>query len=187
MRAFEFLTESKVLNEITRPADWIEAEYILFMAGYKRLDRRDAVYAQVYAKPGSPYVLKLFQSKDTAYMAFVDLVMKNKNIHFPVFKGRMIRVTNLYHAIQMERLTPVVEIHELGDPLTIAQTMENYMSAVSSEYRERQMNLIEKHQPGIKAACDLIADKLTPTYELDLHSQNIMMRGNVLVITDPVQ
>ena len=185
MRAFEFLTESKVLNEITRPP-LIMAEYILFKAGYKRLDKNDAVFAQVYARPGADHVLKLFKSKDTAYMAFVDLVMKNKNIHFPVFKGRLIRVTNQYHAIQIERLTPAVEIPELGNPLTIGRTMENYMSAAPDEYREKQMNMIEKYQPGIKAACDLIADKLTPTYELDLHGQNIMMRGNVLVITDPV-
>lgn len=185
MRAFEFLTESKGLNEITRPP-LVQAEYILFKAGYKRLDNNDAAYAQVYAKPGAAYVIKLFKSHDTAYMAFVDLARANKNIHFPVFKGKMIRVTDQYHAIRIERLTPVLSIPEVGNARTVADIMDNYMIAPPDEHREQQMDMIEKSQPGIKAACDLIANKLLPTYELDLHSFNIMMRGNVLVITDPV-
>ena len=36
------------LDEITRPP-LVQAEYILFKAGYKRLDNNDAAYAQVYA------------------------------------------------------------------------------------------------------------------------------------------
>lgn len=51
-----------------------------------------------------------------------------------------------------------------------------------------------KTNPEMKKACDLICDKLLTKYSLDIvlvpggpPMTNIMKRGNVLVITDPVE
>ena len=170
------------------------AEFRLLQAGYKRLG--DGYFAKVYGRADADHVLKLFKSRDVAYMAFVNMVMKNPNPHFPAFKGKMMQVTKDYYAIRMERLTPLPDRTELGDSMSIAIKMERYMnyrndpdSASGPEAvadTENFMQILERSQPGITRACDLVVDKLTPTYLLDLHSANIMQRDNVMVITDPV-
>jgi len=168
----------------------VKAEYLLLKAGYKRLG--DGYFAKVYGRADADHVLKLFKSRDTAYMAFVNMVMKNPNPHFPAFKGKMMKVTNDYYAIRMERLTPLPDNTPLGPSFLLAAHMLKYILMVSGDedYQDEVyadfMEKLEDTQPGITQACDLIGNKLLPTYLLDLHSANIMQRDNVIVITDPV-
>jgi hypothetical protein len=193
MRLLDIISENEQIDEITRPT-MVRAEYLLLRAGYKRTG--EGYFAKVYGRADADHVLKLFKARDTAYMAFVNMVIKNPNPHFPKFKGKMMRVTDDYYAIRMERLEPMPDKTELGDSMSIAIKIERYMiyrndpdSASSPEAiadTENFMQILESSQPRIRRACDLVVDKLVPTYLLDLHSANIMQRGAVMVLTDPI-
>lgn len=186
MRITELLNESEILDEITRPAKH-EAANILRNAGYKLMG--EGAFATVYGKPGADHVLKLFFASDTGYMEFVKVVNSNSNIHFPRFKGKMMRVTDDYYAIRMELLTPVPDNRETE---YVARTLSNYTRMIKglAPYKQTENEVseaipeIEEDQPGIIDACSLIAHGTTKV--IDIHNENIMMRGDVIVITDPV-
>ena len=188
MRISEILTES-VINEVTRP-DIDAAKEILTKAGYKMIG--GGFESLVFQRPGDPYVLKLIDAYATAYFDFIKLSQSTNNIHFPKFKGQLINVLPGYYlAIRMEPLTPYK-----GEYKTIS-ALERYavqfQRANGDESKMnpdvvQQINDVEVVQPGIKKACQLIAMHLFAKehYESDMAAQNTMMRGNTIVITDPV-
>jgi hypothetical protein len=186
MRINELLNESEVLDEITRPMQG-NAEYMLEKAGYEKIG--NGIYANVFAKPGADHVLKLFGYSDLAYKDFVNMTIQNPNIHFPKFKGKLMKVTKDYYAIRMELLTPLPK--DKGDAL---QLIKNYIYAYIRDsfqpfYGANQMAMdnLEKAQPGITEAAELVATLIKNNdLGLDLHMKNAMMRGNTIVITDPV-
>ncbi len=47
------------------------------------------------------------------------------------------------------------------------------------------LQAMAQYQPGLIEACDIIRDNFTHRH-IDLHHDNMMRRGEVLVITDPV-
>ena len=198
MRINELLNESEVLDEITRP-DMIKADEILKKEGYKPVG--NGMYANVYAKPGDDYVLKLFKAKDEAYKQFVNMAVNNPNEHFPTFKGILTKVTDEYYAIRMEKLEPLNMGYDYANSVELSRVLTAYIynytsssrvrlapTAEKTKYRETMSRLIdelEEKQPGIKKACELVTSILSGN-RLDLHPGNIMMRGPVVVITDPV-
>lgn len=191
MKIEEILCETEIVNEITRPHERYQAEIVLRQAGYKKLGT--GAFAEVYGKKGSEHVLKLFTSRDKAYMEFVKLVIANPNSHFPRFKGNFIRVTDTYYAIRMEWLQPVPDNKEteyvgdiLSDYIRIQQNKPKHRLMRTVEEINNAMREMEKTQPGISKACKLIANGISPGRVIDIHNENYMMRDSVLVITDPV-
>lgn len=199
MRINELITESEVLDEITRPSDLNAAHAILKKAGYSRIG--NGMYANVYAKATDEHVLKLFKSSDEAYKQFVNMVVQNPNVHFPKFKGKLMRITDEYYAIRMEKLQPLNMGYDYANSVELSTVLTAYIynytsssrvrlapTAEKTKFRETMNRLIdetEEKQPGIKKACELVASLLSGN-RLDLHPGNIMMRGPVVVITDPV-
>lgn len=178
MRISELL-ESEQLDEISRPNSISTAVSFLEKTGWTPLAAGS--YARVLTNPKYPYVLKLFHSSDKGYPYFVETVRTHKNIHFPVFRGNMIRISAQYYAIRMEKLT---HSYKYGYR-EIAKTVEDYIIQNPSTRGEKIMEL-EKTQPGLIRACDILHDvAVERDLNVDVHSHNIMLRGNVLVITDP--
>jgi len=196
MRINEIITESQVLDEITRPDTMGNAQSILLKAGYKQIG--DGWYADVYAKPDADHVLKLFSVTDTAYPKFVNMTIQNPNIHFPKFKGKMMKVNEHYYAIRMEKLTSLVKLmldhgyDILGDIEDYIYGYANYgKSWPETDVRGKEVTeeiaQLEKTQPGITKACDLISHLIkSGVAGIDLHPGNLMMRGDTIVFTDPV-
>ena len=190
MRINEIINESEVLDEITRPGQG-KAEYMLEKAGYEKLGQ--GVSGTVYAKPGEDSVLKLFQSWDNSYKLFVNFTLQHPNIHYPKFKGKMMKITDNYYAARMERLTPLSQEHA-----KMVKTMKDYITQrIASGFREinpdeatwwqRDMEMVEAKQPGITEVCEELAKFIDESDSgLDLQPANVMLRGNTLVITDPV-
>lgn len=188
MRITEIINESQVLDEITRPVDMYDANEVLNNSGYEQIGRGH--FAKIYAKRGADHVLKLFASYDSAYIQFVNMTIQNPNIHFPKFKGKMMKITDTYYAIRMEKLSPL-SVNNLDQ--SILKLMKEYINhQVDDSFRPfprmETMSRLEKMQPGIIEACDVVAELLKQggAISLDLHSGNIMKRGNTIVITDPV-
>ena len=191
MRINELINESQVLDEITRPDTMGNAQSILLKAGYKQIGA--GWYADVYAKPDADHILKLFSVTDTAYPKFVNMTIQNPNIHFPKFKGKMMKVNEHYYAVRMEKLT------SFGKTMDIVGEIEDYIygyanygkswpeTDVRGKEVTEEMAQLEKTQPGITKACDLISKLIrSGLVGIDLHPGNLMMRGDTIVFTDPV-
>lgn len=176
------------LQEFTRPKDMDAADAVLIQAGYKHLG--SGAYANVYHKPGKPYVLKVFTRFDTAYLAYIALVQSQSNIHFPKFYGKLIKVTDSYYAIRTEHLE---RYDEFADKERSVDVIGRYLfycahpprNPDQQEKFEVATKWMEEHA-SLKEACDIIAENLLPKFHEDIHRNNIMMRGDVIVLTDPV-
>lgn len=184
MRISELLHETS-LNEVTRPP--IEqAQDILSKAGYEMIG--SGFESLVFKRPGDSYVLKLIDAYATAYFDFIKLAQSSANLHFPRFKGKITNVLpGYYQAIRMEPLTPLTV-----NGKRVAKIIDNYTKALQDSNGKSidfpGIDELEKDQPGIKEACHLLVTNIfnKKHYYNDMHIDNFMMRGNTVVITDPV-
>ena len=191
MRLDEFVNQ-KVLNELSLPDNFKAAANRLISAGFESLGT--GYYGQVFGKPSLDYVLKVFSNRDQAYTDFVKLAQNNPNPHFPKFKGQLVKVTDKYSAVRMEKLIRTTEFDVDSSSLewyvdSMSQNPKAFEEALADpQVAEQLQPLVElfKKQPKLQEALDLIIDQLIGQYENDLHYENIMSRGNTLVITDPV-
>lgn len=195
----------EILDEITRPSSINHAEQILRNAGYRSMGT--GVSGRVFNKPGADHVLKLFNITDVAYTNFVNLAQRSNNVHFPKFKGKLIKVNDEYNAVQMEKLMPVPDTSGSYFPscfvksppyksYEVAKMLDRYLRMLvgrpayygdpTETIVEKRLNELERDQPGITEACNLIASIVDGDVDIDLHSFNMMLRGNTLVITDPI-
>lgn len=178
------------LDELTRPP-LEDAFAILRGKGYEQIGAGQQAW--VWAKPGADTVLKLFKAQDRAYWAFANLTKTHPNPHFPHLFGKVIRVTQFVRAVRMERLAPLPD-----DRIDDARALETYLDYPSFEqYSAHSSNPdmakmewqdvvdLFHREPNLKVACDLILYNLGH-WNMDLHSKNVMTRGEMLVLTDPV-
>lgn len=162
------------LKEIYRPQSRQEVDRILQKNGYTRLGK--GAFGAVYEKPNIPYVLKIFSSRDEAYLEFIRLAQAySNNPHFPKFYGKVVRVTKDYYAIRMEKLTKF-NPHEVGD----------YSYALFDYIQDGIDDGELSYHPELKEACDLVRKNLLSHYLFDHKDESFMMRGNTLVIVDAV-
>jgi len=175
------------IDELNRPLNQEAATLILKNGGWE--NTASGYYGDIYTKPGANYVLKLFDTRDRAYTAFVNLVLVNPNPHFPKFIGKPIKVTPRYYAIRMEILQNVEKVSgvSLGTYIHFKTNgIPSNPNAIFHTYYEDTMDYLDKH-PSLKDALDLIIDNLIPQFSSDLHWDNIMARPDgTWVIIDPV-
>jgi hypothetical protein len=188
MRYREVIGERR-LNELLRPSDKEAAGAILQNAGYSKVG--SGVFADVWSKPGSEFVLKLFDKADQSYLRFIDLVKNNPSPYFPTFKGKPIEVNDEYVAIRIEKLDGFVTP---AFAEKVQRYVSNRRSFVSDENLKRGLpevfnSIVEldRQWPGFKAALDLLADEYGSGRRsfIDLHNENIMLRNGAPVIIDP--
>lgn len=174
------------LDELTLPSDIKSAGRILKAAGWG--EDSTGLNSLVYYRDDKNYILKLFKSRDNAYWAFLELVLANPNKHFPKIIGKPKKVTDAYYAVRMERLEPIKTPAHLKIYLEV-QSGERDSEDLFGFMEERYQRAISylQENPEMKVALDLIAEKLLPIYEEDLHDGNIMERPDgTYVIIDPV-
>ena len=164
--------KKKKLKEFTRPGKRSDYWDILNNAGYRLIGQGGQ--GDVYQKPGKDYVLKIFSSRDYAYQDFLKLVMEHENIHFPAVKGKLVKVTNSIYAVRLEPLTPCT-----------SKTAIDNIRAYLYQNMDARQKLWFEDKNDLAEALDLIRFNLTD-HGFDIHSENVMMRGNDLVIIDPV-
>lgn len=182
------------LTELSRPNTISDATTILRDAGYELLDIGS--FADVFYKKDQPYVLKLFQSNDQAYVKYLELIKSEKNIHFPKIYGKLIKVTNGYYAVRIEKL----QKYNLGSEPQYAITLAIASKLIKpiehfedSEHQRRLYAAIDymDKNPELKHACELIRERiLIPNnhrFAMDITIHNLMMRGDTIIITDPLK
>ena len=183
----QFLNSFMRINELTRPQKSNHAANILHDAGYKVLGRGS--FGSVFEKPGANYVLKLFEEYDVAYRSFIDLVRRFPNPHFPKFYGKLVRVSDEYYAIRMEKLDPYRGNEEM---IRVYIMNRDYKPDKRDLHRQFYLDILDakdfmEENPSLKEACGLIIDHLAPHFRIDIKQDNLMVRGKTtIVITDPV-
>lgn len=194
MRIREFLAE------LTRPANTEDAGQRLQQAGYKVLSNA-GLFSTVWARPNEPYVLKLFTARDTAYLQFLKLVQAMPNEHFPVIRGRPMRVSDTYYGVRIERLKPITASH-----IPVVQQCTFYLGALARMGDARKSTGVERwrgigesqkalrwlrfNHPSLAKALDAVYEyviKADPEFfQPDAHLANVGLRGNTIVFMDPV-
>jgi hypothetical protein len=187
------------IDELTFPATIEDAGRILQRSGYEQIGH-DASYGLVFHKPGERFVLKIYANDDDAFPRFVDFCRRQSNIHFPRFaRGSvLIRGTN-YSAVKTELLTE-------GDPARLSEvagyfknilllgwpTSPNGPNAV--KFINNSPQQAATYLPWLKAnlslgqAFALLKAEFSGMRDIhfDLHHENMMMRGETIVIIDPI-
>jgi hypothetical protein len=156
--------------------------------GYRLVTQGVGEFGAVLAKPGRDDVVKLFLSKDRAYRAFIELAQAHPNAHFPRFPGNILRATSDYNVVRVERLTPNRSVAMTKFCHLTALYMETINEQPEAGLAGASVRQAREYvgSSDMKAACDLLAGLLT-TYNLDLDTRNnVMMRGNTFVFSDPV-
>jgi hypothetical protein len=187
--------------EITRPEHMYQANSHLSMAGYEDLMTKpghdEGKYSTVLYKPGMSYVVKLFKTQDSAYLSYLKLITSISNPHFPVVRGKPTKVNNEYYAVRLEYLTPINRdneriLRELAETcLTYLElSYNNKYSQNESYFQEKMRDAARQLPPTLRKAISLIyvwCIKGLSDIIIDLHRYNAMMRGNTMVIIDPIQ
>jgi hypothetical protein len=195
-----------IVMELSRPGTRTEADGILVDHGWAVLGT--GVFASVYGRSDRPYVLKLFGRDDLGYLNYLKLITSERSIHFPVVRGKPMRVNSRYWAVQLERLYPTTGSNrELGD--LAGAYVRNYITLHGEEREDRgnarilpdklRLNYgyvtkmrqllvqFEHHYGELARALRLLVERVFIPGDTgpDMHRNNFMQRGSVLVITDP--
>lgn len=174
MRISELL-ELEHLDEISRPDNIDLAVTRLINAGYHFVGQ--GFFAKVMGKESSNTVLKLFNASDKAYINFIKLVKAHTNVHFPVFRGKLMKVTDKYYAVRMERLRK-------NDDFRTAHRIRDYLSDPKDEHNIQKIENLD--QPKLTEALDIIIEDMKlHGYVQDMGVNNICWRGDTVVIIDP--
>jgi len=134
--------------------------------GFKRVG--SGKYASVFLHSKYPYALKIFM-KDSAYLRWIDFAKKNqKNPFVPKIRGKVVKITPVIYAIRLEKL----DRYSYGGG-------KKFMSEYARWAKDKNY---KSSDPDIQAVLEEFAKNKSL---LDLHGENMMMRGNQLVIIDP--
>lgn len=202
LRELEISTK---LSQIGHPASY-KLHRIMSDHGWNILGT--GMEATVAEKPGAPYVLKVFPAT-SKYVLFVQFCQQHAhNPHLPRF-SRYVRPVphTTFSYVRMEKLKPVQET-------MLMRSYAPYLCAVDHVFRSEDRSpvfwnhamsrwdldeLPEKRGYADLAACAQkapaswrqVVEQLVQLMQaqqmkqFDLHSNNMMLRGSTLVITDP--
>lgn len=137
-------------------------------------------FAVVFAHPNYPYVVKVFHN-DNAYRHYFQYVKRNQNNpHVPKVRGGIITLNDRSHAVRLERLEP---LSGPTDPILkkyIDPTLDPYIENLDNE---QNYTFLMRKWPELYHAM-LDADMMGG--RVDIKYDNVMKRGNTLVLSDPV-
>lgn len=144
-------------------------------------------YGAVYGAKGSDIVYKIGDATDNdGYLAYVKQLSKQKthNKFTPKIHGVRVYESkhDKYFVVAMERLSPLKrEHHSLVDWFAEAFMNDNFKTM----FRKELGIIVPK---PLKELYELLVDSYTNgrNVDWDLHSGNFMMRGDQIVIIDPL-
>lgn len=151
-----------------------------FMAqnGFRSMGR--GYYGEVFEKPGYPWVFKVFRD-DAAYLRFITYAARNQdNPNLPKVKGLPMRIAPDTYVVRIEKLSPIDGQHK-----ELASLLYDLGDAEEDDELSSEMAWLGKRYPGIRRFISM-ARKAWPDLSLDIHHDNIMLRGAIPVLSDPV-
>lgn len=192
MRYKEFIVELRGIKQ-----DLANAPYpgILLQNGFKQIGTGGA--ASVWEHPDLDYVLKVFDNKDHAYMEWVDTCLYYRNNPcLPKFVSpRIFRLNDKLNYVRMEKLTPAATTYGRLC-LEIYDAVEKLSKDDEDEYDDEGFNIRNypaitnylQKCPSLLNTIRMIAQMIEQGHgENDCNASNIMLRGDQIVITDPLR
>jgi hypothetical protein len=142
------------------------------------------LYAHVLAKPGADYVVKIFKN-DAGYDQYLQYIMQLRgNPHVPKLRGKVIKLPENFRVVRMERLD---SFDTTNQQQRNTFSMIDYILANDGRERDQYQRVVRdlsQTYPQIMAVLEKL--KQHGQYDLDFGISNLMFRGSVPVITDPL-
>ena len=140
-------------------------------------------FGGTYEKAGYPWVFKIFKN-DPAYLYYFKYIRAHQNNdNVPKIKGNVIKINDDTYAVRLEKLTPIA--NDLYNHLYACIRAMVQVEGVADIHKDTALFLgkFKKEYPGIYS---VVRDMMKLPWRLDLGKANIMMRGNVPAIVDPI-
>lgn len=157
--------------------------------GWKRIGK--GAYGLVYEHPQFSYIFKIFYD-DPDYFTYFNWARQHQNNpHVPKIKGKYIKINNKTYAVRMEKLEPLHGnydvIKKYIDPELQSKTKLNIANYSNVDKLSLYTNLsfLKQNYPELYEVIDYVKSNFSLISQ-DLHGGNIMLRDEVIVITDPV-
>lgn len=186
MRATEFITELtgykkdplySILQNSENISQFVEN---LKANGYTQLVIGEGMFGAAFRKEGEPWIVKIWEH-DPAYEIYLNYVLQNQNNpHVPKIYGKPLKIMNKFRLARMELLDNA-NPYGLGRPGARSE-MENYVQTGNIEFAPT----IFETWPSLKPVLDFIHSKIEGSYSADMHSGNVLWRGNDPVVIDPL-
>ena len=150
--------------------------------GFKHLGTGS--YGSAYEHPNYPWVFKIFKG-DTSYIKYFNYAKRNQNNpNIPRIKGSYIRIGNDAYVVRLEKLQEIS-----GEQYKKLEKIINHILYIvdmtkDNQPLEKEDKQIIQMYPGLYKIYSDVSN-FENSY-VDIHSGNIMMRGDVPVIIDPV-
>lgn len=169
---------------------------VLYNNGFRALGT--GTFGTVWEHPKLSYVLKVFTADDVAYANWITTAIQHKsNPHMPRFLSpKPFTIVPGVQAVRMERLSRIDEtgysllrqINTVVHEATIERVSASDLIASDVIYRRHNGFIAYcKAYPEFIPALDILVKfVMQPGYRPDIHDENVMMRGPVIVFTDPV-
>ena len=169
---------------------------VLYNNGFRALG--SGSFGTVWEHPKLSYVLKVFTADDIAYTNWIATAIQHKsNPHMPQFVSpKPFPIVPGVMAVRMERLTRIDDstykmlnmINIVVNEAIIERTSASKLIASDVIYRRHNgfMTYCQNYPEFVPALDILVKFIMRPGYRPDLHDDNIMMRGPVIVFSDPV-
>lgn len=192
--AFAKAPETTGTAEIHRFKKWGDlADNYAFEHGFHRLG--SGQFAGVYGHPTYPYVIRIFAKGDEGYIKWLKFCLAHQGNRFiPKFKGKPVQAAPSLYVVRMERLKPIPSSQE-DDIRTLSWVISHYSLMMDpdqyAQYTEETRLAIERLFPDFRTDADLkeIGLFMSPENNRDvvedIHDENVMLRGEQMVITDP--
>lgn len=179
--------------------------------GFSREFLGSGFFAGVFTKPGTDVVYKVFEYRDRGYRKYLDYMLRNQdNPHVPKIIGRPIKfdlrqksggelpdsekTTFLNKEVpQHKRMSLIIVKLEKLEPVDTTQQFEEF-DTVKRILRSLEQNSVgtsfkakfEKYKKAKPELFNLLQNlNYLNNDDLDLHTDNVMFRGDTIVIIDP--
>lgn len=142
-------------------------------------------YGLLFRVPGKDYVLKVYSADDSLYTKWASWCMSNPSKWVPKFRGSITKISEQLNAVRMERLDKYTGGRagsEVMANLMVSYKMVRVIGPTSTYWKKAEAAF-----PGIMEDDDfakLAAFLEGHRDEIDMHEDNLMMRGNQVVIID---
>lgn len=170
---------------------------------FKRMGK--GFFSEVWASETENFVVKINMGKyyDENYLKFIEYCHKNKgNKHLPKI-GKIKTLQTIdgknFYILFIEKLIPI-HASDIGfdsstdynnfmiDICTSYQNHKNDLDILISDYCDHYNIYYDSYRKQIKELVKIYSDMMERVGKdnMDMETKNVMKRGNILIITDPV-
>jgi len=180
----QFKGDIKHIDKVdNRQSDWRETLDLYFDDyGFKNVG--EGKYGSVFVNKSYPYAIKIFM-KDTPYIKFIQFCLQNQdNPYVPKIRGKVVKISPIIFAIRIEKLMNR-QIMVTQQDITADRHFKTCMRYPKEFLRHdpQYSSPIYDNDPHMIKLCHFLADNSTL---LDTHDGNIMYRGKIPVVVDPL-